>query len=107
MTITQGIAEKKRLLTRNMYRLGEKRAEQQRRAEFIRQIDDATQELQHAHNNFNFATDAALLEYYIYEIKAAETKLNYYLRRAKAERIVHPGYFPPACARHGERSVEL
>ena len=56
------------------------------RQEFLDMISAAKEELRTARDNFNAITDETLLEYYIYEIKAAETKLNYYLNLAKKEK---------------------
>lgn len=107
MLTVQGLVEKHRFLTKNMYRIGAKRAEQRRQAEFVRLIDDAKAELKNAHKNFNYATDTALLEYYIYEIKAAETKLSYYLQRAKNEHIINPDYSSFIFNQEGERSMSI
>lgn len=57
------------------------------RQEFLDMISAAKEELRTARDNFNAITDETLLEYYIYEIKAAETKLNYYLNLAKKENL--------------------
>ncbi len=53
--------------------------------EFLRQVAEAKQNLQIARDNFNYVTNDSMLEYYIYLIKAEETKLNYYLSLAKQE----------------------
>ena len=53
--------------------------------EFLRQVTQAKQNLQIARDNFNYVTNDSMLEYYIYMIKAEETKLNYYLALAKEE----------------------
>lgn len=61
--------------------------------EFIRQVAQAKQSLQIARDNFNFVTDESMMEYYIYMIKAEETKLNYYLSLAKKEKRENPYLF--------------
>lgn len=64
----------------------QERMEQERgNREFLKQVAQTKQNLQNARDNFNFATDETMMEYYIYMIKAEETKLNYYLSRAKKE----------------------
>ncbi len=55
--------------------------------EFMQQLTQAKQNLQIARSNFNATTDDLLMEYYIYMIKAEETKLNYYLALAKKEHL--------------------
>lgn len=63
----------------------EKEVQERGNREFLQQVAQTKQNLQNARDNFNFATDEAMMEYYIYMIKAEETKLNYYLSRAKNE----------------------
>lgn len=58
---------------------------EEREEEFLRQFAEAKQNLQIARSNFNSATDEKLVEYYIYRMKAEESKLNYYLALAKKE----------------------
>ena len=63
----------------------EKFVREQNDLEFMQQLAQAKQNLQIARDNFNTTTDSELMEYYIYMIKAEETKLNYYLSLAKKE----------------------
>ena len=63
------------------------------RKEFLTEIEKARRDLETARNNYNFAKEPALLEYYIYEIKAAETRLNYYVRLAKKEKLTNEHCF--------------
>lgn len=60
--------------------------------EFMQELVRARADLSAARNNYNFAKEPALLEYYIYEIKAAETRLNYYLKLAKQNNLSNDGY---------------
>ena len=92
----------------NLYKLESRRKQKHRQDEFIHMITLTKEELRHARTNFNSVTDPTLLDYYIYEIKAAEVKLDYYLRLAKtqcrdnadfASRIIFD--------REGERSLGL
>ncbi len=59
---------------------------------FMHELVRARADLSAARNNYNFAKEPALLEYYIYEIKAAETRLNYYLKLAKQNNFSNEGY---------------
>lgn len=63
----------------------EERRKVQTDEEFFKQIAETKQNLQIARSNFNIASDESLVEYYIYRMKAEETKLNYYLALAKKE----------------------
>ncbi len=63
--------------------------------EFLEQISLAKQSLLAARENFNFATDEAMTDYYIYMIKAEETKLNYFISLAKKENRENPHFFTP------------
>ncbi len=64
-----------------------------RHDEFMREFEQAQLDLEAARHNYNYAKDSALLDYYIYEIKAAETRLDYYLQIAKKENIKNSGFF--------------
>jgi len=73
-----------------------------RQTEFIHELRLAQSDLEAARNNYNYTQDSNLIEYYIYEIKAAETRLNYYLQRAKKERLYNDPwvmYCKTACSR--------
>jgi len=77
-----------------------------RRAEFLQELRLAQGDLEAARNNYNFAGDAGLLEYYIYEIKAAETRVNYYLKLARKEHFRYePALFPEQKLAGGDESV--
>ncbi|MBE7022340.1 MAG: DUF2508 family protein [Ruminococcaceae bacterium] len=84
------VIEKKGRKLLNRFRLLQennqaKKLDEHRRIEFLRELRHAQNDLEAARNNYNFVKDTGLLEYYIYEIKAAETRVNYYLRLAKKE----------------------
>ncbi len=55
--------------------------------ELLSLISEAKENLNAARNNFNFASDDSLLEYRIYELKAAESRLGYFLKMAKEKNI--------------------
>lgn len=65
----------------------EEKLDKQHKEEFFKELAQAQHDLDTARRNYNFAKEPALLEYYIYEIKAAETRLNYYLKLAKREQL--------------------
>lgn len=75
--------------------------------EFMQELTRARADLQTARNNYNFAKDPALLEYYIYEIKAAETRLNYFLKLAKENRFSNDGYLPKVVLGGSKRREEM
>ena len=68
---------------------------------FMQEINRAKRDLEIAHNNYNFAENNAMLECCIYEIKAAESRLDYCISQAKKEGISRD--FLMAEAAGGER----
>ncbi len=83
-------------------------ADKQRKNEFLAEISRARRELQAARANYNFAQESALLDYYIYEIKAAETRLNYYIKLAKREKLTNEDFLYQAThspIRRGEEQI--
>jgi hypothetical protein len=60
--------------------------------EFIENIKKARESLKTVRDNFNFVTDSQMTDYYIYMIKAEETKLNYFLSLAKKEGRSNPNF---------------
>ncbi len=75
--------------------------------EFMQELIRARTDLQTARNNYNFAKEPALLEYYIYEIKAAETRLNYFLKLAKQNHFSNDGYLPKMVLGGNKRREEM
>lgn len=65
----------------------EAKLELENNVQILSLIKEAKENLEVARNNFNFATDDSLLEYRIYELKAAESRLGYFLKMAKEENI--------------------
>ena len=86
-------------------KMQEEKQDKQKREEFFSELSRARRDLQAAHTNYNFAQEPALLEYYIYEIKAAETRLNYYLKQAKKDNLSNDGYLSSVFA--GGRREEI
>lgn len=61
------------------------RSELEREIELIRNIIKTKEELKNNNKNFEFA-EKDLVDYYIYEIKANQSKLDYLIKLAKASR---------------------
>ena len=55
--------------------------------ELIRNIIKTREELKNADKNFEFAQDG-LVDYYAYQIKSEQAKINYLLRQAKERKII-------------------
>lgn len=71
------------------YRKEEKiieRNEVQKEADLIKIIIKTKEEIKNANRNFEFA-DSDLIDYYIYEVKANQAKLNYLIKVAKTKGI--------------------
>ena len=59
----------------------------ERNSELVVNIIDTREKLKKAHCNFEFA-DGDLVDYYTYEIKANQAKLDYLIKLAKAKGLV-------------------
>lgn len=68
------------------FKLNEK-TEQELNLELVKSIIKTKQDLENANRNFEFA-DGELVDYFLYQIKANQAKLNYLLKKAKKEKIV-------------------
>ena len=55
--------------------------------QLVKSIIKTKQELENANKNFEFAEDE-LVDYYLYQIKANQAKLNYLIGKAKKHGIV-------------------
>lgn len=55
--------------------------------ELIRTIIKTREELKNANTNFEYA-DGELVDYYVYQIKANQAKLDYLIKMAKSKGIV-------------------
>ena len=62
------------------------RNEFQKEKDLIKIIIKTKEEIQNANKNFEFA-DSDLVDFYIYEIKAHQAKLNYLIKVAKTKGI--------------------
>ena len=65
--------------------------------EILSLISEAKENLNVARNNFNYACDDSLLEYRIYELKAAESRLGYFLKMAKEKNISNEAFKVFSC----------
>ena len=62
-------------------------SDEERNRELLFNIIDTREKLKKAHNNFEFA-DGDLVDYYTYEIKANQAKLDYLIKLAKSMGLV-------------------
>lgn len=62
------------------------RNEKEKEMQLIESIIKTRKELNRAHTNFEFAEEE-LIDYYTYEIKATQSKLDYLIRLAKSKKI--------------------
>ena len=60
--------------------------------EIIESIERIKQELSAARMKFNMADDEALIDSYIYEISALNSKYQYFIKKAKEEGLVAEGF---------------
>lgn len=72
--------------------------EQEKDLELIKSIIETRKEIEVASRNFEFA-DEELVDYYIYQIKANQAKLDYLVKKAKLKGL--------AVATAVERSIRL
>ena len=63
------------------------KSEEDRKKELICSILDAKKELNNLNTNFNVA-DSDMIDYYVYQIKANQSKLDHLIRVAKANGII-------------------
>lgn len=65
----------------------EDKSEEEKNLELIVSIIKAKNELEEAYKNFEFAEEG-LIDYYSYQIKANQTKLDYLMKKAQKKGIV-------------------
>lgn len=63
------------------------RTEEELNIELIKSIIKTKQDLQDSNKNYEFA-EGELIDYYLYQIKANQSKLNYLLKKAKKNGII-------------------
>lgn len=62
------------------------KTDKQKEVELIKNIIKVKEELKAANKNFEFAEDE-LIDYYTYQIKASQSKLDYLIRMAKTKGV--------------------
>ena len=62
------------------------KSEDEKKQELLASIIKTKQELEQSNKNFNYAKDE-LIDYYLYKIKAIQSKLDYLIKNAKANGI--------------------
>ena len=62
------------------------KTEKERQIELVRAIIDAKRQLNLAIKNFEYA-DGELIDYYVYQIKATRSKLDYLVKKAKIRQM--------------------
>ncbi|MBR1653440.1 MAG: DUF2508 family protein [Clostridia bacterium] len=62
------------------------KSENEKRLELIVSVIKTRNDLENARNNYEFA-DGNLIDYFLYEIKANQAKLDYLLSKAKKEGV--------------------
>jgi len=65
----------------------EERTEEELNIELIKSIIKAKVDLENANKNYEFA-EGELIDYYLYQIKANQSKLNYLLKKAKKNKVI-------------------
>ncbi len=63
------------------------KSELEKEEELIRNIIRAKKDLETARRNFEYAKSKDLVDYYIYQIKANQSKMDYLIKLAKAKGI--------------------
>ena len=63
------------------------KSDEEKELELIISVLKAKQDLNNAHKNFEFAEEG-LIDYYSYQIKANQTKLDYLMKKAQKKGIV-------------------
>ena len=61
------------------------KTEKEREIELMQNIIETKEKLQNARKNFEYAEDG-MIDYYIYQIKANQSKLDYLIKLAKKKR---------------------
>lgn len=63
------------------------KSEKEKEIELLKNIVETREKLKNARNNFEYAEDD-MIDYYIYQIKANQSKLDYLIKIAKKKGIV-------------------
>ena len=63
------------------------KTEKEREIELMQHIIETKEKLQNARKNFEYAEDG-MIDYYIYQIKANQSKLDYLIKLAKKKGVI-------------------
>ena len=63
------------------------KTEQEKEIELLKDITETKKKLKNARNNFEYA-DEDMIDYYIFQIKANQSKLDYLIKIAKKKGII-------------------
>ena len=63
------------------------KTEKEREIELMQNIIETIEKLQNARKNFEYAEDG-MIDYYIYQIKANQSKLDYLIKLAKKKGVI-------------------
>ena len=63
------------------------KTEKEREIELMQNIIETKEKLQNARKNFEYAEDG-MIDYYIYQIKATQSKLDYLIKLAKKKGVI-------------------
>ncbi len=63
------------------------KTEKERELELMQNIIETKEKLQNARKNFEYAEDG-MIDYYIYQIKANQSKLDYLIKLAKKKGVI-------------------
>lgn len=66
------------------------KTEKEREIELMQNIIETKEKLQNARKNFEYAEDG-MIDYYIYQIKANQSKLDYLIKLAKKKGVILSG----------------
>ena len=69
------------------YLLIKGKTEKEREIELMQNIIETKEKLQNARKNFEYAEDG-MIDYYIYQIKANQSKLDYLIKLAKKKGVI-------------------
>ena len=84
------IRKRKELKMREEYKKEEKvieQTEQEKDMEIMKSLMKTKRELENANKNFEYAEEE-LIDYYTYQIKANQSKLDYLVKKAKNQKLV-------------------
>lgn len=69
-----------------------KKSAQKEDSQILKELKELKQSLDMVYMKFEYATDTALIDCYIYELKALQMKYEYLMQRAKAKGLQADGF---------------